>query len=197
MIMSVKSRSSRILNVAQRRLDHCLRCCGAVLFQQILFQRSAVDTDANRHLLGLRGAHYLDDAFVLADVAGIQTQLVDAGFEGQQRQFVMEMNIGNQGYLGHALANLFQRYCCVVVGHSQAHDFATGADHLFDLRYGGADVGRVRLGHRLDRNRRAAANLHVLNLNCSGLSHNYEFIRFSTRTCPRRRDEFRLKTTTH
>src|SRR6266516_210293 len=84
----------------------------------------------------------------------------------------MEMYIGDQRNLGHALANLFQRYCCVIVGHSQAHDFATGADHLLDLRYGCADVGRIRLRHRLDRDRRATADLYMLDLNSSGLSHN-------------------------
>ena len=108
---------------------------------------------------------------MLADVAGIQTQLVDAGFERQQRELVMEMNVGDERHIGHALANLFQRDRRIVVGHGQADDLAAGADHLLDLRDGRVDVGRVGLGHRLNDDRRAAADLHMFNLNCSGLSH--------------------------
>src|SRR5436305_469163 len=94
------------LYVTQRRFDHRFGGGGAVFLQEIFFQRSAVDSDPNRHLLRLRGAHDFDDAFVLADVSGIQAQLVDSGFERHQSKFVVEVNVGHDWNFGYALANL-------------------------------------------------------------------------------------------
>src|SRR6185437_15699924 len=83
----------------------------------------------------------------------------------------MEMNVGNERHVGHALPNLFQSQRSVVVGNSKAHDLATRADHLFDLRDRSAHVRRVSLCHRLNRNGSATTDLDMLNLNWSRFPH--------------------------
>jgi hypothetical protein len=177
--------------VTQRRFDHRFGRGRAVLFEQIFFQRAAVHADANRNLLRLRGAHNFDDAFMLTDIAGIQTQLVDAGFQCEQCELVVKVYVGNERNFRHALANFFQRQCRVVVRHSQTHNFAAGVDHLLDLFDGLIDVGRIGLGHRLNDHRRAATDLHVFDLNWSGLPH-FQLSTFRAPTCRRWRDKSRL-----
>src|SRR5437764_13055923 len=83
------------LNMPYRGFDHRFRGRRAVLPQQIFFERATVDADANWHLLRLRRADDFDNALVLADVPGVEAELVDAGFERQQRQLVMKVNVGD------------------------------------------------------------------------------------------------------
>ena len=84
----------------------------------------------------------------------------------------MEMNVGDDRNFRNALADLLKGNGGVVIGHREPHDFAAGGDHFFNLRYGRADIGGVGLGHRLNDNRRAAADLDVSNLYCFRLTHN-------------------------
>src|SRR5438132_2672873 len=135
------------LNVAHGRFDHRFGRGGPVLLQQILLQRTTVDADANRNFLRLRRAHDFDDPFVLADVAGIQTQLIDAGLERQQRQLVMKVNVCDQRNFRHSFSNFLERDCSVVVRDGESHDLATRGDHLFNLLYCLIDVGGVSFRH--------------------------------------------------
>src|SRR5262252_175557 len=79
-------------NMSDRRFDHRFGSRGAVLCQQILLERSAVDADANRHALRLSRAYYFDNSLVASDVSRIEPQLVDARFQRQQRQLVVKMD---------------------------------------------------------------------------------------------------------
>src|ERR1044072_1257464 len=135
------------LYVAHRRFDHRFRRRRAVLLQKIFFQRTAVDADANRDFLRLGGAYDFDNALVLADVAGIQTKFVDARVQRHQSEFVMKVDVGDQRNLRRALADFFKSDGRVVVRHCEPDDFATSADHLFNLCDGRTDVCRVSLGH--------------------------------------------------
>src|SRR5687767_5609074 len=81
------------------------------------------------------------------------------------------MNVGDERDLGDALADPFQRDGRIVVGDSEPHDPATGTHHLLDLCDGCADVGSVRLCHRLNRDGRTTADLNVLNLDWTRLAH--------------------------
>src|SRR5438128_5216713 len=85
----------------------------------------------------------------------------------------MKVDVGNDGNIGDALTNLFESEGGIVVRHRKANNLASSTDHLFDLRNGLAGVGSVCLGHRLDSNRRAAADLNMFDLYCFRLSHNY------------------------
>jgi hypothetical protein len=79
----------------------------------------------------------------------------------------MKVNIGNDRNVGNAFTNLFERDRSVVVGNGEPHDLAAGTHHLFDLCDRSANVGGVRLSHRLNDYRSASADLKMLNLNWS------------------------------
>src|SRR5882724_3729525 len=91
-----KSEVFEDLNVTQGGFDHCFRSRCSIFCEQVFFQRSSIDTDADWDPLCLGSAHYFANAFVLANVSGIQAELVDPGVQSHQCQLVMEMNIGNQ-----------------------------------------------------------------------------------------------------
>src|SRR6185503_21240245 len=131
----------------------------------------AVHTNPDRHFLRLRSTHNLTHTLVCTDVAGIESQLVDARFEGHQREFVMEVNVGDERDVRHALADLFQRHGRVVVRNGKADDLTTCADHLVDLRDSSAHVRSISLCHRLNRNGSATTDLNVLDLNWSRFAH--------------------------
>src|SRR4051812_11900442 len=59
----------------------------------------------------------------------------------------------------------------MVAAGCEAHDLATGSNHLLNLLDGLIDVRGVRLRHRLNDDRRAAADLHVLDLNWFRFAH--------------------------
>src|SRR5882672_2979166 len=80
------------LNVAQGRLNHRLWSRRTILLQQVFFQRPTVNADANRHLLRLGCTYYFDDPFMLANVSRVKPQLVDPGFEREERELVVEVN---------------------------------------------------------------------------------------------------------
>src|SRR5215204_1429741 len=106
-----------------------------------------------------------------ADVAGIKSELVDARFKRHQREFVMEVNIGDERNVRHSLPDLFQRYGSVVVRNGEPDYLAARAHHLLDLRNGSAHVRSVSLCHRLNHYGSATTDLNVLNLNWSRFAH--------------------------
>jgi hypothetical protein len=77
----------------------------------------------------------------------------------------MKVYIGNERDFRNAFPNLLQRHCSVVVRNSETDNLATGANHLLDLGNRRVNVSRISLGHRLNNDRRATANLEVSNLN--------------------------------
>src|SRR4029079_10707364 len=88
--------------------------------------------------------------------------------------FVVKVDISNEGNIWDAFADFFQGVCSVVIGNGEANHFTTGAHHLFDLRDSSINVGSVSLGHRLHHDRRATADLNVLNFYRARLSHNFK-----------------------
>ena len=51
--------------------DHRFGRRGAILFEKVFFERTAVDADADRHFAGLGGTNNLADAVDVTDIAGI------------------------------------------------------------------------------------------------------------------------------
>ena len=62
MMMSPNPRSSRIANVPHPGFDHRFGRGCAVFLEEILFERTAVDADADRDLLSFSGTHDLANA---------------------------------------------------------------------------------------------------------------------------------------
>ena len=71
----------------------------------------------------------------------------------------MSATIGTFG----AFADLVHRRRRVVIRHGDTNDLAAGLDHLIDLPDSAVDIGRVGLGHRLNDDRRTAADRNVPN----------------------------------
>jgi len=75
----------------------------------------------------------------------------------------MKMNVRDERHV-RAFAYVFESVRSGIVRHRDTHDLASRGDHLIDLLQRAIDVGRVRLGHRLDDHRRTAADLNITNL---------------------------------
>ena len=83
-------------NMLAGAFDHRFRTRPAIFLQHRFFQGSAVDADPDRNVMLLAGLDDSDDVFPGTDIAGIDANLIDAGFNRGQGQFIIEMDIGNQ-----------------------------------------------------------------------------------------------------
>src|SRR5258708_16656025 len=131
----------------QGRCDHRFGSGSTVFFQQVFFERPAIDSNSDRYSLCLRRPHDFPNAFVSPYVPGIQTEFIDARFKGHQREFVMEMNVSDKWNVGNPFANLLQGHRSVVIGNSETHHLAASAYHLFNLSDSTIDISGVTLGH--------------------------------------------------
>ena len=122
----------------------------------------------------LRPPHHHADFFRVADVAGIDAQLIDARVQGHQGKLVLKVNVRNQDGFGAALADFRQRLGGLLIGHGQADDFAPSGFHLLDLRDRLLHFARVRLGHRLDGNGGVSADRQASDLDRAGFSSRWE-----------------------
>ena len=136
-------------DVIEGAFHHGLRRRITILLEQPAFQRPRIHADADGDLPLLRAAHHQANLLGLADVAGIDAQLVDAGIERHQSELVLKVNVRDEDRVGAALANFGQRLGRFKVGDRQAHDLAARRLHLLDLLDRLPNLARVRLGHRL------------------------------------------------
>src|SRR5712692_11752303 len=82
--------------MTQAAFDHPLSCGTAVFWQQILFQRAGINTDADRDVAFGSELDDFFDAPTGADVARIETQPIDALLQSDQRQLIIKVNVCNQ-----------------------------------------------------------------------------------------------------
>src|SRR5262249_39089155 len=157
----------------------------AVFFQQVLLQRAAVDADADRYpALGGELDHLLD-APALADVAGIEPEAVHALLERDERQLVIEMDVGDERDANAAL-DLAELFRCLAHRNGDAHNVAARRLQGPDLVARGARVAGVGLRHRLDGDRGIAANLEITEPDLPGfapLNHQFFTIMERVNTC--------------
>ena len=100
------------------------------------------------------------DILVLADVAGIEAQAVDAGVERLERQRVLEVDVGDQRHR-RVRDDIGQRRRRLAVGHGDADDLAANIGQLVNLAQRRLRVAGVGGRHRLDDDGRAAADANV------------------------------------
>ncbi len=151
-------------------LDHRLRRRMAVLLEQFLLQRAAVDADADRHLALGAGAHHLLDLAAFADIAGVDAQAGNTAFQGSQGQAVVEVDVGHQRQLA-LTANLLERFGRLGIRHGAAHDFTAGRSQPADLIQRRAHVAGVGVAHRLHGHRRPAADGNIPDFDLFRLAH--------------------------
>ena len=103
------------------------------------------------------GIHDCPDAILSPDVAGVDADFVRAARRRFHGKAVVEVNIRNERD-GDARLDLAQRVRGLHIGHRDTHDLAARLLQRVDLRDGGCCVLGMCVAHRLDRDRRAAAD---------------------------------------
>ena len=117
--------------------------------EDFLFDRAGVDADADRDAPGGAGPGNLPDVAVVADVAGVDADFVDAGGQRFQRQPVVKVDVGNQRD-GDSLFDLRDQGDCRLVRDCDPEDFAAGRFQRLGLADVAFDVGTGDREHRLD-----------------------------------------------
>ena len=138
-------------------LDECLRRRVTVLFEQTLFQTAAIDADADRDAALPAGLSHLADIVRLADVAGVDADLVHARLRRCERKAVVKVDVSHDRD-GRGAHDLGQRVRRGLIRHGQTDDLTPGVMQPGDLLDGRVRVRGVRVAHGLHRDRRAAAD---------------------------------------
>ena len=119
-----------------------------------------------------RGGHFAHLVLV-AQVAGVEAQAVNAAFEALEGELVVEVDVGDERdvypllYLAHGDGG-------VHVGNGGADDVAARLFQLVNLAHGGRHVAGIGLGHGLDGDFGVAAHLDAADVDRFGwpsLSH--------------------------
>ena len=148
------------------RLDRVL----ALERVEVLGQRPGVHADPHRGPGGAGAVGDLGDLVGPADVARVQADAVCAGVDGLERERVVEVDVGDDR--DRALAHdRPERLDVLVARHGDAHDVGARVGHLADLVHRGREVRGLRLGHRLDDDGRAPADLDAPHVHVSLRSH--------------------------
>jgi hypothetical protein len=89
---------------------------------------------------------------------GVQPDAVRPRVDRLQRQRVVEVDVGDHGDR-RVDDDRLERVDVLVARDGHAHDVGARLGDLADLIHRRGEVRRLRLGHRLDRDRRATAYL--------------------------------------
>ena len=145
------------LDMVERRLDQRVGAWLAIFLEQVALQAAAIDADADRAAVRLGGAHHFGDALARPDIAGVDPQASRAGVRRLQRALVVKMDVGDDRHAGGA-DDLAERGGALDVGAAHADDVGAGVLAAADLVDRRARVAGRRVGHRLDGDRRVAAD---------------------------------------
>ena len=88
------------VDIFHGRLDEGVRVGLGILAQQFLAQRPGVHTNANGNAPVLASGDHLSDFGLATDVARVDAQAVDAILGDFQRDFVVEVDVGDDGDTG-------------------------------------------------------------------------------------------------
>ena len=120
-----------------RTLDERLRRRVTVLFEQTLFQTAAVDANADGDAALPAGLGHLADIVRLADVAGVDADLVHAGLRRCERKAVVKVDVGHDRD-GRGVHDLGQGIRRGLIRHGKADDLAPGVMLHMDCTATGA-----------------------------------------------------------
>ena len=147
-------------HVAHGALHQCLCRDAAVFGPQVLFQRSAVDPNADGDGFLAADVRHRLHLLLPANVAGIDADGVDAPLCARQGILVVEVDIRDQGD-----RNLFldpvHRLCRGLIRNGNADNLASGGLQRVDLLHSGADIVGLGIAHGLNRHWGTAAHGHI------------------------------------
>ena len=132
----------------------------AVLGPQLLFQRAAVDTDADGDGLLAADVRHRLHLLLPADIAGVDADGIDPPLCAHQGVFVVKVDVRDQGD-GDLLADLVHRFRCRLVRDGHPDDLAARRLQGVDLGHGSRHVVGFRIAHGLDGHWGAAAHRHL------------------------------------
>ncbi|MNW61208.1 hypothetical protein D3C74_392480 [compost metagenome] len=144
----------------QSALHHRFRGRITVFLKQMVLQRAGVYPDPNRDAAFLTSFNNGLNLLSAADVARINPDLVDAVFDCQQRQLVVEVNVRNQRDMNPFLDFLDRRSRFLIV-HRHAYQLATRFLQPEDFRDCRFNVRCFRRTHALNDNFVAAADRQI------------------------------------
>ncbi len=157
------------LRMGERAFHHGFRAGLAVFLEQVALERAGIDADAHRAAMILGGLHDLLDPRGGADIAGIDAQAGSAALRRFDGALIMEVNIGDDRHLDLA-DDVLERQCRFLVRARDAHDIGAGLLKALDLLDRRLDVMGQRIGHRLHRDRRVAADRHLADMDLPTLA---------------------------
>ena len=137
-----------------------LRRDAAVPGQQFLFQRAAVDADADGDAPLPTGVRHGPHPLLCPDVTGVDAYFVDTALHAQQRQLIVKMNVRHQRNMDAGLDGR-DRPCRLLRGNRHPDDHAPRLLQPEDLLRRGLHVLRDGIAHGLDAHRRTAAHGHA------------------------------------
>ena len=147
-------------DMVQRALHHGFGDGGTVLGEDVLFQTAAVDADADGDILLLARLNHGLHAVVIADVAGVDADLIHAHISARQRGLVIEVDIRHDGDVHRVLDGLDALGVrCAGAGYTQ--DLAARRLAPLGLCHIALDVLHRDIQHGLHRDGVVAADGHV------------------------------------
>ena len=143
--------------MVQGALDHRLGTRLAVFLQKIALERTGVDADAHGTAVIPRSLDHLADPLARADVARVYAQAGSPRFGRFDRPFIVEVDVRDDRHRDVPY-DTRQRRRRLPVRTRHPNDVRAGQLELADLPDGRLDIRGQRVGHRLDADRRAAAD---------------------------------------
>jgi hypothetical protein len=135
--------------VVHSAFDHCLRCYSVVFFQNIFLETSAVNAYPDRYALFVASICNGFDILVRADSAWVYAYFIGSGFDGAEREPVVEVYVGNERDI-NVFLDFSDRISRFVVRNGNADYIAADLFEAFYLRNCRFDIGCFSSRHRLD-----------------------------------------------
>ena len=150
-------------HMVQCTLHHGLRRGCAVFCKDVLFQTAAIHADADGNVLALAGIHHSLHPVIVADVAGVDADLIHAHICAGQSRLVVKMDVCHNGDV-HRILDGFDALCIRRAGAGHAQDLTASSFAPLCLRHIALNILHRHVEHRLHRNRILAADGHIADL---------------------------------
>ena len=159
----------QVFDAPHGALRHGFGGDAAVLLEQVEFDGAGVDADPDGDLMSLTGVGHEPDFVFPTDVAGVDTDLVDARLDGGEGEFIVHLDVRDDGHPDV----LFQCFDGLDVFHARdrkADELAARGrqfSRLEDVRF---NVALGRIEHGLDDDGCVSAEGYIAHEYLSGFS---------------------------
>src|SRR3990172_12266388 len=143
-----------------------------IFLQKVILKRTRISPYPYWYSPVFGRMYYLRYPVTGAYIAGIQPKTINTVFNCHEGQPVVKVYVSNKRDM-NSLLNISDSCSRICVRHSNTNDFTPCILKPFYLGNCSADIPGICVGHRLDNNRRAAADQNIANsyLSCHPASH--------------------------